>query len=83
MDLSIFKTLNVLRAPNAMMAAVFSPSNLGMFFLLTLYLQGVEHYSASPHRAAFLPFPGHPRCFVSTRMAQPPVGPPDSASGAS
>jgi MFS family permease len=40
-----------------------------MFFLLTLYLQGVEHYSAIRTGLAFLPFPvilG----YVSTRMAR-------------
>lgn len=67
MDLSIFKVRNVSGA-NGMMAAVFA-GNLGMFFLLTLYLQGVEHYSAVRTGLAFLPFPvilG----FVSTRMAR-------------
>jgi EmrB/QacA subfamily drug resistance transporter len=67
MDLSIFKIRNVSGA-NGMMAAVFA-GNLGMFFLLTLYLQGVEHYSAIRTGLAFLPFPiilG----FVSTRMAR-------------
>ena len=67
MDLSIFKIRNVSGA-NAMMAAVFA-GNLGMFFLLTLYLQGVEHYSAIRTGLAFLPFPvilG----YVSTRMAR-------------
>jgi hypothetical protein len=66
-DLSIFKVRNVSGA-NGMMAAVFA-GNLGMFFLLTLYLQGVEHYSAVRTGLAFLPFPvilG----FVSTRMAR-------------
>jgi predicted MFS family arabinose efflux permease len=66
MDLSIFKIRNVSGA-NAVMAAVFA-GNLGMFFLITLYLQGVEHYSAVRTGLAFLPFPvilG----FVSTRMA--------------
>lgn len=66
MDLSIFKIRNVAGA-NAMMAAVFA-GNLSMFFLITLYLQGVEHYSAIRTGLAFLPFPvilG----FMSTRMA--------------
>jgi hypothetical protein len=38
------------------MAAVFA-GNLGMFFLITLYLQLVEHYSAVGTGLAFLPFP--------------------------
>ncbi|MET9880011.1 MFS transporter [Actinacidiphila glaucinigra] len=65
-DLGIFKIRNVAGA-NGMMAAVFA-GNLGMFFLLTLYLQDVEHYSAVRTGLAFLPFPvvlG----LVSTRMA--------------
>lgn len=65
-DLGIFKLRNVAGA-NGMMAAVFA-GNLGMFFLLTLYLQDVEHYSAVRTGLAFLPFPvvlG----LVSTRMA--------------
>lgn len=65
-DLGIFAIRNVSGA-NGMMAAVFA-GNLGMFFLLTLYLQDVEHYSAVRTGLAFLPFPvvlG----VVSTRMA--------------
>ncbi|WTQ46927.1 MFS transporter [Actinacidiphila glaucinigra] len=65
-DLGIFRIRNVPGA-NGMMAAVFA-GNLGMFFLLTLYLQDVEHYSAVRTGLAFLPFPvvlG----LVSTRMA--------------
>jgi len=65
-DLGIFRIRNVSGA-NGMMAAVFA-GNLGMFFLLTLYLQDVEHYSAVRTGLAFLPFPvvlG----LVSTRMA--------------
>ncbi|MFJ4850463.1 MULTISPECIES: MFS transporter [unclassified Streptomyces] len=65
-DLGIFKIRNV-RGANGMMAAVFA-GNLGMFFLLTLYLQDVEHYSAVRTGLAFLPFPvvlG----LTSTRMA--------------
>ncbi len=38
------------------MAAVFA-GNLGMFFLITLYLQLVEHYSAIGTGLAFLPVP--------------------------
>ncbi len=42
--LAIFRDRNVSGA-NVAMAAVFA-GNLGMFFLITLYLQLVEHYSA-------------------------------------
>ena len=42
--LTIFKNRNVSGA-NLAMAAVYA-GNLGMFFLITLYLQLVEHYSA-------------------------------------
>jgi hypothetical protein len=38
------------------MAAVYG-GNLGMFFLITLYLQLVEHYSAIGTGLAFLPVP--------------------------
>ncbi|WP_179280145.1 MFS transporter [Actinacidiphila glaucinigra] len=65
-DLGIFKIHNVAGA-NGMMAVVFA-GNLGMFFLLTLYLQDVEHYTAVRTGLAFLPFPvvlG----LTSTRMA--------------
>jgi MFS family permease len=55
MTLSIFKIRN-LSGANVMMAAVYA-GNLGMFFLLTLYLQGVEHYSAIKTGLAFFPFP--------------------------
>ena len=53
--LAIFRKRNVSGA-NAAMAAVFA-GNLGMFFLLTLYLQLVEHYSAVGTGLAFIPFP--------------------------
>jgi EmrB/QacA subfamily drug resistance transporter len=53
--LTIFRNRNVSGA-NAAMAAVYA-SNLGMFFLLTLYLQLVEHYSAIGTGLAFIPFP--------------------------
>jgi hypothetical protein len=48
------------------MAAVYA-GNLGMFFLLTLYLQLVEHYSAIGTGIAILPAPAvmglvPPRC---------------------
>ncbi|MQY40012.1 putative MFS-type transporter EfpA [Streptomyces sp. RB17] len=65
-DLGIFTIRNVSGA-NGMMATVFA-GNLGMFFLLTLYMQDIEHYSAIRTGLAFLPFPvilG----LVSTRMA--------------
>jgi EmrB/QacA subfamily drug resistance transporter len=55
MTLAIFKIRN-LSGANAMMALVYA-GNLGMFFLLTLYLQEVEHYSAIETGLAFLPFP--------------------------
>jgi EmrB/QacA subfamily drug resistance transporter len=55
MSLTIFKIRNVSGA-NLMMATLFA-GNLGMFFLLTLYLQGVEHYSPIQTGLAFLPFP--------------------------
>jgi EmrB/QacA subfamily drug resistance transporter len=53
--LAIFASRNVSGA-NAAMAAVFA-GNLGMFFLLTLYLQLVEHYSAIGTGLALIPFP--------------------------
>jgi EmrB/QacA subfamily drug resistance transporter len=53
--LSIFRNRN-LSGANAAMAAVFA-GNLGMFFLITLYLQLVEHYSAIGTGIAILPFP--------------------------
>jgi EmrB/QacA subfamily drug resistance transporter len=53
--LSIFRRRN-LTAANAMMAAVYA-GNLGLFFLVTLYLQLVEHYTAIQTGLAFLPFP--------------------------
>ncbi|HEY2442654.1 MAG TPA: MFS transporter [Streptosporangiaceae bacterium] len=64
--LRVFRVRNICGA-NAMMAAVYA-GNLAMFFLLTLYLQGIEGYSAIGTGLAFLPFPvilG----FTSTRMA--------------
>jgi EmrB/QacA subfamily drug resistance transporter len=53
--LAIFRSRN-LSGANAAMAAVYA-GNLGMFFLLTLYLQLVEHYSAIGTGLAFIPFP--------------------------
>jgi EmrB/QacA subfamily drug resistance transporter len=55
MNLSVFRIRNVSGA-NVMMGAVYA-GNLGMFFLLTLYLQLVEHDSAIKTGLAFLPFP--------------------------
>jgi EmrB/QacA subfamily drug resistance transporter len=66
MPLSVFRVRNISGA-NAMMAAVYG-GNLSMFFLLTLYLQDIEGYSAIETGLAFLPFPvilG----FTSTRTA--------------
>ncbi|HEX3491976.1 MAG TPA: MFS transporter [Streptosporangiaceae bacterium] len=53
--LAIFRNRNVSGA-NAAMAAVYG-GNLGMFFLITLYLQLVEHYSAVGTGLAILPVP--------------------------
>jgi MFS family permease len=53
--LGIFRNRNVSGA-NVAMAAVYA-GNLGMFFLITLYLQLVEHYSAIGTGLAFLPVP--------------------------
>ena len=50
-----FKNRNVSGA-NLAMAAVYA-GNLGMFFLITLYLQLVEHYSAIGTGIAILPVP--------------------------
>jgi EmrB/QacA subfamily drug resistance transporter len=53
--LAIFRNRNVSGA-NLAMAAVYA-GNLGMFFLITLYLQLVEHYSAIGTGIAVLPVP--------------------------
>lgn len=53
--LAIFRQRNVSGA-NAAMAAVYA-GNLGLLFLLTLYLQLVEHYSAIGTGIAVLPVP--------------------------
>jgi EmrB/QacA subfamily drug resistance transporter len=53
--LAIFRNRTVSGA-NAAMAAVYA-GNLGMFFLITLYLQLVEHYSAIGAGIAILPVP--------------------------
>jgi EmrB/QacA subfamily drug resistance transporter len=55
LPLAIFRNRNVAGA-NAAMAAVYA-GNLGMFFLITLYLQLVEHYSAIGTGIAILPVP--------------------------
>jgi EmrB/QacA subfamily drug resistance transporter len=65
MPLSIFKIRNVAGA-NMMMAPIYA-TMLGMFFLITLYVQTVLHYSPVMAGLAFLPFPvilG----FMSTRI---------------
>jgi EmrB/QacA subfamily drug resistance transporter len=63
--LSIFKIRNIAGA-NMMMAPIYA-TMLGMFFLITLYIQTVMHYSPVKSGLAFLPFPivlG----FMSTRI---------------
>ena len=63
----IFRSRN-LSAANVMMGCVYA-GNLGLFFLLTLYMQDVLGYSAIHTGLAFLPFPvilG----FTATRMAK-------------
>jgi EmrB/QacA subfamily drug resistance transporter len=65
MPLSIFKIRNVSGA-NLMMAPIYA-GMLGMFFLVTLYVQNVLHYSPVKAGLSFLPFPiilG----FMSTRV---------------
>ena len=65
MPLSIFKIRNVSGA-NLMMAPIYA-AMLGNFFIITLYLQTVLHYSPVRTGLAFLPFPiilG----FMSTRI---------------
>lgn len=65
MPLNIFKIRNVTGA-NLVMAPVYA-GLLGMFFLTTLYLQGVLHFSPVITGLSFLPFPillG----FMSTRI---------------
>jgi EmrB/QacA subfamily drug resistance transporter len=63
--LSIFKIRNVTGA-NFMMAPIYA-GMLGMFFLSTLYIQNILHYSPAKTGLSFLPFPlilG----FMSTRI---------------
>jgi MFS family permease len=65
MPLSIFKIRNV-RGANLIMAPLYA-SMLGAFFLLTLYLQGVLHFSPVVTGLSFLPFP-ITLALMSTRM---------------
>jgi EmrB/QacA subfamily drug resistance transporter len=53
--LSIFKIRNVSGA-NLMMAPMYG-TMMGMFFIITLYLQSILHYSPVETGVAFLPFP--------------------------
>ncbi len=65
MPLSIFKIRNVSGA-NLMMAPIYA-AMLGNFFIITLYMQTILHYSPVQTGLAFLPFPivlG----FMSTRI---------------
>jgi MFS family permease len=55
MPLSIFKIRNVSGA-NLMMAPIYA-AMLGNFFIITLYMQTVLHYSPVRTGLAFLPFP--------------------------
>jgi hypothetical protein len=55
MPLSIFKIRNVTGA-NFMMAPIYA-GMLGMFFLITLYVQNILHYSPIKTGLSFLPFP--------------------------
>jgi EmrB/QacA subfamily drug resistance transporter len=53
--LSIFKIRNVTGA-NLMMAPMYG-TMMGIFFLITLYMQSILHYSPTVTGVAFLPFP--------------------------
>ena len=55
MPLSIFKIRNV-TGGNLIMAPVYA-GMMGVFFLTTLYLQGILHYSPVVTGLSFLPFP--------------------------
>jgi EmrB/QacA subfamily drug resistance transporter len=55
MPLSIFRIRNVTGA-NLMMAPIYA-GLLGMFFLITLYVQNILHFSPIKTGLAFLPFP--------------------------
>lgn len=63
--LSIFKIRNV-RGANMIMAPLYA-SMMGSFFLLTLYLQGILHFSPVVTGLSFLPFPAT-LAFTSSRM---------------
>jgi EmrB/QacA subfamily drug resistance transporter len=65
MPLSIFKIRNVSGA-NLMMAPIYA-AMLGNFFIITLYLQTILHYSPVRTGLAFLPFPVM-LGFISTRI---------------
>jgi EmrB/QacA subfamily drug resistance transporter len=65
MPLSIVRIRNVLGA-NIIMASVYA-TLLGSFFLLTLYIQSVMHYSPVLTGVSFLPFP-LTIAIMSTRM---------------
>ncbi|HVV67094.1 MAG TPA: MFS transporter [Candidatus Saccharimonadales bacterium] len=65
MPLHIFKIRNV-RGANLIMAPLYA-TMLGSFFLLTLFLQGVLHFSPTLTGLAFLPFPVT-LALMSTRM---------------
>lgn len=67
MPLSIFKIRNV-RGANLIMAPLFA-AMMGSFFLLTLYLQGILHFSPVVTGLSFLPFP-MTLAFTSSRMPQ-------------
>jgi EmrB/QacA subfamily drug resistance transporter len=64
--LSIFKIRNVSGA-NLMMAPMYA-SMLGMFFIITLYVQTVMHYSPAEAGVAIVPFPVVVG-FMSTRIS--------------
>jgi len=65
MPLSLLRIRNVLGA-NVIMASVYA-TLLGSFFLLTLYIQNVMHYSPVLTGVSFLPFP-LTIAFMSMRM---------------
>ncbi len=65
MPLSIFRVRNV-RGANLIMAPLYA-SMLGTFFLLTLYIQDVMHFSPVLTGLGFLPFPVT-LALMSTRM---------------
>jgi len=67
MPLTIFKIRNVTGA-NLMMAPIMA-GMMGMFFLLSLYVSGVMHYTPVMTGLAFLPFPVT-LGIISTRVAR-------------